>query len=410
VFYTPISPADKRAVKGVIDVGVDRTGDIVAASAIQILLWAAVDRQRATLIGLAMFCSSMALVLANRLSRGYVKALEQSLLNRAIELDIGDAEDRQTRTVLLQTLRPRGAAPSLQAHSAPEPAMTATTELEVRQMRELRSRDPERVRRVLRGDSPLTPALVSPTIRLLEWDLMADDAADALRRVADERVGELIDALLDPGQPFGVRRRLARVLSVCASQRAADGLVLGLDDLRFEVRFRCGRSLAAMKARQSPIRVDPERVSDVVKREVSVSRQVWESRRISDGSAQDDDVRSSLDALIDERTSRALTHVFTLLGLMLPSEPLRIAYRGLHTTDKNLRGTALEYLESVLPPDICKPLWPFLEGDAVPSASRRPRDQVLDELLRSNESIFLNLEQLRARQSAGRDAGAGAEV
>jgi hypothetical protein len=93
-----------------------------------------------------------------------------------------------------------------------------------------------------------------------------------------------------------------------------------------------------------------------------------------------------------------LTHVFTLLGLILPREPLRIAYRGLNTTDTHLRGTALEYLEGVLPSAIRKPLWPFLEGNRVPTPTPRPRDAVLEELLRSDESILLNLEHLRAQE------------
>ena len=43
--------------------------------------------------------------------------------------------------------------------------------------------------------------------------------------------------------------------------------------------------------------------------------------------------------------------ILDLNGLS-PTTPLQIAYRGLHTTDPVLRGTALEYLEGVLPPDI----------------------------------------------------------
>ena len=35
-----------------------------------------------------------------------------------------------------------------------------------------------------------------------------------------------------------------------------------------------------------------------------------------------------------------------MLSLVLPTEALKVAYRGLHTDDQTLRGTALEYLES----------------------------------------------------------------
>jgi hypothetical protein len=53
--------------------------------------------------------------------------------------------------------------------------------------------------------------------------------------------------------------------------------------------------------------------------------------------------------------------VFTLLSLVLPSDPVQVAFRGLHTDDENLRGTALEYLDGVLPPAIRTRLWPSLE-------------------------------------------------
>ena len=59
-----------------------------------------------------------------------------------------------------------------------------------------------------------------------------------------------------------------------------------------------------------------------------------------------------MDEFIKDRTSQGLAHVFTLLSLVQPAEPLQIAYRGLLTGDENLRGTALEYLEGTLPPAI----------------------------------------------------------
>ena len=92
-----------------------------------------------------------------------------------------------------------------------------------------------------------------------------------------------------------------------------------------------------------------------------------------------------------------MEHVFTLLRLVLPKEPLTVAYRGLHTDDESLRGTALEYLESVLPSEIRESLWPFLEDHRSFRQSDRPRDQILEELLRSNLSIELNLKELRKK-------------
>jgi len=139
----------------------------------------------------------------------------------------------------------------------------------------------------------------------------------------------------------------------------------------------------------------------VVRREVAVGRPVWESHRLLDGVVEEEN-KPFVDEFLKDRTSQSLGHVFTLLSLVLPAQPLQIAYRGLHTSDPVLRGTALEYLEGVLPPDIRDRLWPFL-GDrpAPPPGPTRSREEILADLLRSNESIVLNLEELRRRAAAG---------
>jgi hypothetical protein len=103
------------------------------------------------------------------------------------------------------------------------------------------------------------------------------------------------------------------------------------------------------------------------------------------------------DEFIKSRASQSLAHVFTVLSLVLPAEPLQIALRGLHVEDEHLRGTALEYLESVLPPVVREPLWPFLEDRRPSARPERARDQILADLVRSNHSIMLNLEELKRR-------------
>ena len=68
---------------------------------------------------------------------------------------------------------------------------------------------------------------------------------------------------------------------------------------------------------------------------------------------------------------------------------------------RKLRGTALEYLEGVLPQDLSQRLWPFLGREQQAPRDVRARDEILADLLRSNESIMLNLEELRKRVDKG---------
>jgi ATP:ADP antiporter, AAA family len=267
---------------------------------------------------------------------------------------------------------------------------------------DLRSGDPARVRAVL-AEGTLTPATVPHALPLLAWDEMADLAVAALRRVARRVVGQLVDALVDPEEEFAIRRRLPRVLSFALTPRAVEGLMTGLSDRRFEVRFQCGRGLAYMLSTDAGLAVERERIFEAVLQEARVDRRVWESHRLLD-KFEDEASELVLDEYLRERSNRSLEHVFTMLSLVLPKQPLILAYRGLHTDDVKLRGTALEYLESVLPPTIRDALWPFLEADGRQRpGAERDRDEILNELMRSNKSIQLNLEALRQRFEGGRN-------
>jgi hypothetical protein len=405
LFYTPILPADKRAAKSVIDVGFDRLGDAVGSALIRLLLLLAPPAHYSAIVAAAISCSIGALALTRRLSRGYIQTLERSLLHRAVELDLSNVSDLTTRTVVLETIPTSVPTPADDANeagtraAAPRTgtaAATSAADAVLTQIASLRSRDQGRVLGVLRTAGRLPGALVPHVIPLVAWDLVADEVTNALQLVAPERVGQLADALSDPNEPFAVRRRIARVLSVCASQRGVEALLYGLDDARFEVRFQCGRSLGAILEKNPEVRIGRERVFAVVRKEVTVSRTVWESRQLLDR-LEDQQATSFVDALVKSRASRSLAHVFTLLSLVLPAEPLQIAFRGLHTDDQSLRGTALEYLEGVLPPDIRDRLWPFLEDSRPRVRVARPREEILEDLLRSNQSIKLSLEALGRR-------------
>jgi ATP/ADP translocase len=404
LFYTPIAASEKRAAKSIIDVGFDRMGDAVGGGLIRgaMLVIPAASQYSAILV-LAMGCSVVAILAASRLNRGYIQTLENSLLNRAVDIDLSDVQDVTTRTLVLKTLqRPapdfgmvrsdEAEAPSLSGATAP----SLVTDPEIQELLALRTRDRERIIEVLHREEGISSLLVSQVIPLLAWDAVASDAVFALQKVAEERVGQLIDALTDPNEDFVVRRRLARVFSVCVSQRAADGLLLGLDDLRFEVRYHCGRSLASVVEKNPRIAIDRERIFALVQRETAVGRPVWESRRLID-TVQVWEGVPVVDDFVRDRAGQSLAHVFTLLSLVLPREPLQIAFRSLHTDDKYLQGTALEYLESMLPPAVRQPLWPYLEDRRPSARPTRPREEVLADLLRSNQSILINLEELKRR-------------
>ncbi len=185
---------------------------------------------------MAIASSAAAIFAASRLNHWYVRTLGTSLVLQAPDLGRSDTEGHLTRRMLLKV-----------RSAAKLPSAAATPSDEVDDARALREGSREaRDRGAVERRRVCSAGLVSHVIPLLAGPL-SDYAVFALRKVAEERVGQLTDALLDPGHDYKIRRQLARVLSVGVSQRAADALLLALDDERFDVRFQCARSLAAIR-------------------------------------------------------------------------------------------------------------------------------------------------------------------
>lgn len=405
LLFTPVAPREKRATKLLIDVGAARLGDVAGGAVIAAALVVTGAAAGKVLLGVTVALSLGALAVARRLHLGYVAALEGSLQRRAGEIpdplqDEGSALLQTVGGFDLSGIRQKPwLASSIAAESPPArssdpspPAATAASPLR----RAIQSGSKEQIQRVL-GAAPLSADDIEPTIELLAWDDVAPDAIRGLRALARTQPSVFVRHLLDPEEDFAIRRRLVSVLAASRSTEAFDGLFDAMGDRRFEVRYRSARALSYLAGEIPGLQVDRERVFEVMMREMAVERGLWETRQLID---QPDDDASPMEAeLLRGRTNRSLEHLFTLLSLALPRETVRLAFHGLHTGDPYLRGTALEYLETVLPEPVWAKLWPFLdEGDGQAPRPGRTSGQAMQELLASQHSIVLALAEVRRRE------------
>jgi hypothetical protein len=399
LLFTPIAPREKRATKLLLDVGAARVGDVAGGILILGAMAVAGAAAGQVLLVLTFALSVAALVVARRLQRGYVGALEGSLQRRAGHLPdpmqddagallqtVGAFDLSGIRSRAFGALTPESAAES----SFESPPIQAETPLD----RAIRMGSAREVRAALAAH-PLAADQVEPAIELLAWNDAAPDAIRALSDVAGSHTSVLLRHLLDPEEDFAVRRRLVNALAACRTIEVFNGVFDALQDRRFEVRYRAGRALIPMAEGIPGLRVDRERVFGLVQNEMAVDRGIWETRQLID---QPDDEASPMEAdLLRDRANRSLEHLFTLLSLILPRRTLRLAFHALHTDDPQLRGTALEYLETVLPEPIRVRLWALLEtGDIQPRARGTP-DQAIRDLLASQETITLALAEARRR-------------
>ncbi len=404
LLFTPVAPAEKRATKLLLDVGAARVGDVVGGTLILGALAIAGGGTVRILLGLTVVLSAIALLMARRLHRGYVAALEGSIHRRA-----GDLPDltQDNAAAWLQTvggfdlsgIRSRLAiytgTPYSSAPPQPEPAAAPDTETPL--AKAIRGGKAGDVRQAL-ADHPPQAGEIESIIELLAWDAVAPAAIRALGELAPSNTRTLLRHLHDPGEDFAIRRRLINVLASSPSREVFEGLFQALNDRRFEVRYRAGRALSGMARRIEGLALNRERVLAVVLREMGVERGVWESRQLID--AADEETSPMAAEVLRDRVSRSLEHLFTLLSLVYPRETLRLAFHALHTEDPYLRGTALEYLETVLPESVWARLSPLLERGEGPATRPRASAEVLQELLASRESITIALAEARRREQA----------
>lgn len=374
LLYTPVPEERKRATKALIDVACDRFGTVLGSGIALLVVHAFTHSPGPLLLATVVLLALLALPVVRRLHQGYVAALQQGLRDGAKKLDLSTDDDATGRASAL----PGHTARDLE--TKPGVALTALKNPEalVSSLRELLSSSGERLATALAELDARGPA-VPCAILLLAHQRHHTQALQGLRAHASAITGQLIDALLDPSMDFVVRRRLPRVLSQCSTQRAVDGLLLGLADERFEVRYECGRALLRLSEAQPQLDISREKVSEVIRAELEQGARLSEGASAPfDDDPNEDDYSSILDALLRERVSRGLEHVFTLLALHLEREPLRMAFRALYQDDTTYRGTALEYLDTILPAEIHDVLWPHL-GAVVPlQAALEPHQRLVD--------------------------------
>lgn len=370
LLYMPLAARERRPVKAILDVGVDRLGTVAGSVAVLAILAATGASAPRALPALAAAAAAVTVMIALRLQSGYVTSLADSLRSGAAKVE-DEAMDAATlfsgvesrigfdrRSLLREIEEHRKAAAGPAALPPADPLLAAATDL--------RSGDPVRVRRALAAG--LEPALVGFAVPLLARDDVGRDAQRALRQAAPRVTGQLVDALHDiTAHSATVRRRLATVIGAAGSQRAADGLVDALHDPAPDVRARCGRVLESLRASAPAL---------VLARDALLAA-------------------ASRELVLPDPDGRGLRQVFALLGLVGDGEAMRIAYHAVHSTAPGARGTALEYLENVVAEPVRSALLRRL-GANPPGTQARPRADARDELLKT--AIHLKLPDEKAEE------------
>lgn len=370
VLFVPLDDARRRSLKPLLDVAVDRAGALAGGALVTLVVATAGGSSRLVLLSTVAVLASARALLVPLLQTGYRRLLGEKL-ERArertrpslapalgalptLELAPEWQPERQPSRAATQPQRasaPAFAGPpllSLAAFDLPSGPELGPTSIApggddvALALAELRSGDTVRALAVL-GRPRSEPVLVAQVIQLLDDDALARAAADWLSVQQPPPAGALADALLDDRLSPKLRRRGARLLGKIDDERAVASLLDALSRVPTSVQGGVAHALARASARR-PIAREP----------------LFEAlvRLASTPGLQRDD--ASLETL------------FSLLSAAYPEEPVEPAYRALSQPGE-LRGTALEWLDTLLPHEVKAALWPRIApGEIAGHATRSP--------------------------------------
>ena len=369
LLFVPMDARMRNRAKTVLDVVCDRAGEAAGSGIVQVLLIVGVASLSSSLLAIALVFAAVALWVGQRFGSLYVGLVEGQLLKYRQAPHVSMISEAGW-TMLQVPSKPIAVAPAQVAPARPGPVRPRRVDPAIELMTELRSGDVAKVSAALGRTSTLGRIHVAQIVDLLASDAVLPAARSALEQLAPLHLGMLIDAMLDPLTDFAIRRRLPRVLGTVATRRSLDGLVNGLSDSRFEVRYHCSRAIGHILSRNRNLLVDRAQVIAAVERELSVPPQRWRGYRLLD--------RPDVDGLSDltarpEDSSRYLEHIVLLLSAIVGRDPLDAAVQGVRSADPGVRGLAFEYLDQVLPPAIVERLKTMIastqSGDGAPSQS-----------------------------------------
>ena len=359
LLYTPLPRHKKRPTKTIIDVASDRLGDLIGSGLILLLLFLLPDLPTRLVAACAVVIALIALFVITRLNRGYISQLASSLRKGVVRIEEEDIIDATTQHILAESnayserdfLQTKIDAMQERKADADVPADKEGEDKSLAELiADLCSSDTARIQHAMNAslmDVRLTPYMIP----LLANDEIADDVRTELRWLVPRIPGQLTDALLDPDVPMLARQRLPGVLEASHNPRSIDGLLLGMMDASFNVRYSCARALARMRSRSAAMKIPRETVYSAIREELKVSVEEWESRSMELNLGD-----SAVENLVSPHINRNMEHVFTLLSLTLDPDAVHMSLQAAFSKDINLRGTALEYLENVLPMDLYKAL------------------------------------------------------
>jgi AAA family ATP:ADP antiporter len=202
--------------------------------------------------------------------------------------------------------------------------------------------------------------LIQAVLSRLAEPGLTEEATTALAAFGDRIVGTMHDYLMDPSVPIEIRRELPGVLLQIGTPAAEEVLVESMLEADTTLRFRTISALNKMVQMNTNRRMDVKMVETVLAAEIMGHYRSYQIVGMLGGHLESSDpvVQALRDSMNQE-----VERIFRLLKILFPHFDLHSAYFGLQSSNPVVHDNSLEFLESILKPQLRSLLVPLLDSE-----------------------------------------------
>jgi ATP/ADP translocase len=447
LLYLPIPPQTRNAVKGFIDMFVDRAGRAVGAVLLLVLtvgLSLSIPSLSLVAVGLIVAWIAMIVVVKREYLHSFRQALEKTTvepgelqlrnLDRAtIEALLGllsSADERRVMYALdllsnthpnrwrdqinVLIFHPSGAVrartiavlaawndPSIAQEEFVHHADYETARIATAGALRLHWTGSSDDRRLLSGllkdPSPAVERQAMATAGLVKYDsaipiligrlgdrALRQDARDALVRFGGMVIPDLLRHLLDAEERRAIRTRIPKVLALTGRPQAAAALLRSLHRCDYHLDYAVLKALNRMRVNYPKLVFNRERVTGAIHREREAHDGLKQVAVWLEANVDEGPISGLLVRAVSERQEQRLERIFRLLGLIHAPDDIYAVYYNCQVRPA-LRASALEFLDNLLETDVKRLVMPLLEETNHSPPISISRHAVFETLLNPND-------------------------
>jgi ATP/ADP translocase len=212
-------------------------------------------------------------------------------------------------------------------------------------------------------------------IEKLADNRLRPDARRALLNFSDAVIPELVRRLSNPAENPRIRERIPKTLALTAAQEAADALIYHLHRLDYHLDHAILKALNRMRVNSPGITIDSAVVRAAINKEHDEYERLKAVHVWLDTRRIPQEVFSLLMRALDERLADRRERIFRLVGLIYPPHDVYSVYYS-YQIKPALRPAAIEFLDNILDAELKETVVPLLEEAGDPEKPIRVREPV----------------------------------